>query len=113
FFFGNVVHVGIIPAVAGVGLIRVIDAHSAVVKQAESLRGLPVVLHDFRAAVGKIVIAMIDAVGEGKFRKILIGENFFHFPADVFIQAVIFVYVEKSSVLQVCAQTRNFVFGQV
>ena len=79
----------IFPAIAEVALV-IIKAHQPPVPyQTKTLRGLAIMLMYFRRTICEIIFLMIDGMIERKLDKIKLGKNFFHFAADVNINAII------------------------
>ena len=71
-----------------------------------------VVLVDLGEAVGKVVLLVVDRMGEGELNEVEFGEDFFHLGDDEVFEAVVVVDVEESSCEEVVAEVEGFVVGE-
>ena len=102
--FGVAVNLGIFPAVAQVAFIGVEANQPAFPDQAESLGTLIVVFMDLGEAGGEGERRKEKGKSGGELGEVEFGEYLFHFTADIRIDAVIVVDMEKSSCQQVFPQ---------
>lgn len=105
-------HGFVFPAVAEIALIIVETNHHAVEKQSESLRGQFVVLVDFRQAIRKIILRVIDGMREWQLDELRVGQNFFHFAAEARVHAIVVVGEQESAGRKVRAQVLGVVLAE-
>lgn len=96
------------PAVAGIGLERVVHDQSPFGKDPKALGRFLIVRVGFGNAVRKAEMTGIEAVTEGEFNEIAVRENLLYFAAESFVEPIVVVNVEKPAVRQIGTQTLNF-----
>jgi hypothetical protein len=109
---GVAVDFRVIPTVARVRLVGIVDNKPPLVEDAEALSRLPVVLMGFRHAVRKVELAAVEAIAEGELHQILIGEHLPDLASKRFIHAVVIIGVEESAVRKIAAKALDLVVGE-
>src|ERR1051325_7626652 len=109
---GVAVDLGVVPAVAGVRLICIIEDEPSVMEEAEPLGGLSVVLVGLGRAVRKLVLAVIESKGIGKLHELLLGEHLLDLAPEGLIHAVVVVRINEAAVLQTGPQPLDLEVGE-
>lgn len=109
FHFRIVMSVLVGPAVTWIRLERVIDNKPSVVKKAERLRRLAIVLVTFRRAIRKLELQMVNRVVVWQLNHFLSWKHFFHLSPKRLVHSVIIVSIKKAAVLEVCPQSADFI----
>src|SRR5258708_32884264 len=96
-----VMRLGILPPVAEIARVRVVNREAISEKNPESACRLPVVLVNLRNALRQIVNGVIDGMGERHVHELPIGEHALDLTAKALVHAVVVVGVKKATVLQI------------
>ena len=109
---GIAVDFRIIPPIAWIRFIRIIDNEASPVKDSETLRGLAVVFVCLWDAIREVEMTAVQPVRERKLRQLLVGKHFFDLAAKGLIHAVIIIRVQESAVHQVRSQSLDLIVGE-
>src|SRR5687768_13391942 len=104
FFRQVVVHVGILPAIAQIGLVAVEHDEPSVQKDPEALGRFPIMLVNLGDALGEVVKRVVDGMIQRHLDQLPVGKEPPQLPPDRDIHAVIVVGMEEAPLLEVAAK---------
>ena len=96
-FFRVSVHGLVLPSVAEIHLISVIQNESAFIENAKSLWRLAVVFVYFRRTIRKAEGLMINRIGEGQFDELVVRKHFADLAPEIKVESIIVVNVQEAA----------------